>query len=47
MCIICSNKVSLLIPDNVCIESMSITINRRTLDKCQANIDILQDNIQV
>ncbi|KAH9392652.1 General transcription and DNA repair factor IIH helicase subunit XPD [Tyrophagus putrescentiae] len=28
--------------DNVCIESMSVTINRRLLDKCSANIDQLE-----
>ncbi|XP_057315207.1 general transcription and DNA repair factor IIH helicase subunit XPD-like isoform X1 [Hydractinia symbiolongicarpus] len=31
--------------DNVCIESMTVHINRRTLDKCHANIDKLADNI--
>lgn len=32
--------------DNVCIESMSIKITRRTLDKCQQNIDGLSKQIQ-
>ena len=32
--------------DNVCIESMSVTINRRLLDKCQANITSLQQTVR-
>ncbi|XP_048732023.2 general transcription and DNA repair factor IIH helicase subunit XPD-like [Ostrea edulis] len=32
--------------DNVCIESMSIKITRRTLEKCQQNIDGLNKQIQ-
>lgn len=32
--------------DNVCIESMSVTINRKILDKCQNNILVLQEKIQ-
>lgn len=32
--------------DNVCIESMSITVTRRTLDNCVANIGVLKDKIQ-
>lgn len=31
--------------DNVCIESMTVHINRRTLDSCHANIEKLADNI--
>lgn len=33
--------------DNVCIESMSVNINRRTLDRCHANIESLTNTIQV
>lgn len=32
--------------DNVCIESMSVTITRRTLDKCCNNIDTLKKHVQ-
>nr|XP_027200231.1 general transcription and DNA repair factor IIH helicase subunit XPD-like [Dermatophagoides pteronyssinus] len=32
--------------DNVCIESMSVTINKRILEKCQSNIGTLQETIQ-
>eukprot|EP00794_Sanderia_malayensis_P020345 gene20345-22348_t len=32
--------------DNVCIESMSVNINRRTLDRCHANIEKLSEIIQ-
>lgn len=32
--------------DNVCIESMSVTITRRTLDKCCNNIDTLKRHVQ-
>eukprot|EP00795_Rhopilema_esculentum_P003154 gene3154-1459_t len=32
--------------DNVCIESMSVNINRRTLDRCHANIESLSSTIQ-
>ncbi|KAK3095085.1 hypothetical protein FSP39_010122 [Pinctada imbricata] len=32
--------------DNVCIESMSVNITRRTLDKCATNIDNLNKHIQ-
>ena len=31
--------------DNVCIESMTVHINRRTLDRCHNNIDRLADDI--
>ncbi|CAK8693117.1 unnamed protein product [Clavelina lepadiformis] len=31
--------------DNVCIEAMSVTISRRTLDKCSQNIDSLQNHM--
>uniref|UniRef100_A0A8C6LF01 DNA 5'-3' helicase n=1 Tax=Nothobranchius furzeri TaxID=105023 RepID=A0A8C6LF01_NOTFU len=32
--------------DNVCIDSMSVNITRRTLDRCQNNVDTLQNTIQ-
>ncbi|CAG2175133.1 unnamed protein product, partial [Oppiella nova] len=32
--------------DNVCIESMSVTINKRLLDRCQTNITSLQETIR-
>ncbi|XP_074655950.1 general transcription and DNA repair factor IIH helicase subunit XPD-like isoform X2 [Tubulanus polymorphus] len=32
--------------DNVCIESMSVTISRRTLDKCQQNVETLTNTIK-
>lgn len=32
--------------DNVCIESMSVTINKKILQKCQSNITTLQEEIQ-
>ncbi|GAA6109576.1 general transcription and DNA repair factor IIH helicase subunit XPD [Tachysurus ichikawai] len=32
--------------DNVCIDSMSVNITRRTLDRTQANMDTLQNTIQ-
>ncbi|OPJ76180.1 TFIIH basal transcription factor complex helicase XPD subunit [Patagioenas fasciata monilis] len=32
--------------DNVCIDSMGVTITRRTLDRCQANVGALQAAIQ-
>ncbi|XP_064408801.1 general transcription and DNA repair factor IIH helicase subunit XPD isoform X2 [Latimeria chalumnae] len=32
--------------DNVCIDSMSVNINRRTLDRCQNNVETLQRTIQ-
>ncbi|XP_064622367.1 general transcription and DNA repair factor IIH helicase subunit XPD-like [Lineus longissimus] len=32
--------------DNVCIDSMSVTITRRTLDRCSQNIDTLNRSIQ-
>lgn len=32
--------------DNVCIESMSVNINRRTLDQCSANVESLQRHIR-
>ncbi|NXP75355.1 ERCC2 helicase, partial [Ramphastos sulfuratus] len=32
--------------DNVCIDSMGVTITRRTLDRCQANVATLQATIQ-
>ncbi|ESO12701.1 hypothetical protein HELRODRAFT_105484 [Helobdella robusta] len=32
--------------DNVCIESMSLHISRKTLDKCSLNLDSLKENIQ-
>lgn len=31
--------------DNVCIDSMSVNITRRTLDRCQGNVDTLQKTI--
>ena len=33
--------------DNVCIESMSVNINRRTLDRCHSNIESLSQTIQM
>jgi len=33
--------------DNVCIESMSVNINRRTLDRCHSNIESLSQTIQI
>lgn len=32
--------------DNVCIDSMSVNITRRTLDRCQNNVDTLHNTIQ-
>ncbi|XP_068033852.1 LOW QUALITY PROTEIN: general transcription and DNA repair factor IIH helicase subunit XPD [Anomalospiza imberbis] len=32
--------------DNVCIEAMGVTITRRTLDRCQANVAALQSSVQ-
>ncbi|XP_041278014.1 general transcription and DNA repair factor IIH helicase subunit XPD-like, partial [Onychostruthus taczanowskii] len=32
--------------DNVCIEAMGVTITRRTLDRCQANVAALQSHVQ-
>uniref|UniRef100_A0A8C3R8J2 DNA 5'-3' helicase n=1 Tax=Cyanoderma ruficeps TaxID=181631 RepID=A0A8C3R8J2_9PASS len=32
--------------DNVCIEAMGVTITRRTLDRCQANVATLQSHVQ-
>ncbi|XP_044128780.1 general transcription and DNA repair factor IIH helicase subunit XPD isoform X2 [Bufo gargarizans] len=32
--------------DNVCIDSMSVTITRRSLERCQSNIDTLNSAIQ-
>ncbi|KAI8480390.1 General transcription and DNA repair factor IIH helicase subunit XPD [Branchiostoma belcheri] len=32
--------------DNVCIDSMSVTINRRMLDRCQANVETLTRTVQ-
>uniref|UniRef100_A0A8C2ZJP7 ERCC excision repair 2, TFIIH core complex helicase subunit n=1 Tax=Cyclopterus lumpus TaxID=8103 RepID=A0A8C2ZJP7_CYCLU len=32
--------------DNVCIDSMSVNISRRTLDRCQTNVETLQNTIQ-
>ncbi|XP_065662190.1 general transcription and DNA repair factor IIH helicase subunit XPD isoform X2 [Hydra vulgaris] len=32
--------------DNVCIDSMTVHINRRTLDKCHSNIDKLAEHVQ-
>ncbi|XP_015121739.1 general transcription and DNA repair factor IIH helicase subunit XPD isoform X2 [Diachasma alloeum] len=31
--------------DNVCIDSMSVKINRRTMDKCTANIQLLEKTV--
>uniref|UniRef100_A0A8C4M2G6 General transcription and DNA repair factor IIH helicase subunit XPD n=1 Tax=Equus asinus asinus TaxID=83772 RepID=A0A8C4M2G6_EQUAS len=31
--------------DNVCIDSMSVTITRRTLDRCQGNLETLQKTV--
>uniref|UniRef100_A0A8C6TT74 DNA 5'-3' helicase n=1 Tax=Neogobius melanostomus TaxID=47308 RepID=A0A8C6TT74_9GOBI len=32
--------------DNVCIDSMSVNITRRTLDRCQTNVETLHNTIQ-
>nr|XP_056702172.1 general transcription and DNA repair factor IIH helicase subunit XPD isoform X3 [Euleptes europaea] len=32
--------------DNVCIDSMGVNITRKTLDRCQANVEMLQATIQ-
>ncbi|XP_078592017.1 general transcription and DNA repair factor IIH helicase subunit XPD-like [Branchiostoma floridae x Branchiostoma japonicum] len=32
--------------DNVCIDSMSVTINRRMLDRCQTNVEALTRTVQ-
>lgn len=31
--------------DNVCIDSMSVNLTRRTLDRCQSNLDTLQKTV--
>ena len=31
--------------DNVCIASMSVNLTRRTLDRCQSNLDTLQKTV--
>lgn len=36
----------LLSSDNVCIDSMSVNINRKILEKCQNNIIVLERTIQ-
>jgi hypothetical protein len=38
--------LSLILSDNVCIDSMSLTITRRTLDRCSQNIASIQSSIQ-
>lgn len=44
---ICFPLILLSLPsDNVCIDSMSVNITRRTLDRCQNNVDTLQTTIQ-
>ncbi len=40
-----NNKHVSYLADNVCIESMSVTITRRTLDKCGQNIETLSRHI--
>lgn len=32
-------------PDNVCIDSMSVNLTRRTLDRCQSNLETLQKTV--
>ena len=32
--------------DNTCIDSMSVKINRKLLDKCQNSITVLEEEIQ-
>lgn len=32
-------------PDNVCIDSMSVNLTRRTLDRCQGNLETLQKTV--
>ena len=39
--------MNIALTDNVCIESMSVNINRRTLDRCHTNIESLSQTIQV
>ena len=38
--------VELFFPDNVCIESLSLKITRKRLDKCNENIDHLESIVQ-
>lgn len=38
-------KLILFPLDNVCIDSMSVNITRRTLDRCQTNVETLQNTI--
>lgn len=40
-----SSLLCLCFLDNVCIDSMSVNITRRTLDRCQGNVDTLQTTI--
>lgn len=35
----------LFLLDNVCIDSMSVNLTRRTLDRCQSNLDTLQKTV--
>lgn len=35
-----------LLSDNVCIDSMSVNITRRTLDRCHINVETLQSTIR-
>lgn len=43
---LCSSSLfSPYVLDNVCIDSMSVNITRRTLDRCQSNVDTLQKTI--
>ena len=41
-----TNDPSLSYIDNVCIESMSINISRKTLDNCTTNINNLQAKLR-
>lgn len=40
-----SPALSAFLLDNVCIDSMSVNLTRRTLDRCQSNLDTLQKTV--
>ena len=48
-CLHVSARLSLALcptlPDNVCIDSMSVNLTRRTLDRCQGNLETLQKTV--
>ena len=39
-------QLDVFLSDNVCIESMSVKMTRKTLDKCGQNIDRLDKHLQ-